>query len=65
MRKLTLEEVADMENEIQRLHAQVAELLPFAHWAAIILTFANENCSPARADELRNRIASGEFERAV
>jgi hypothetical protein len=30
MRKITLEEVADMESEIQRLRVQVAELLPFA-----------------------------------
>jgi hypothetical protein len=56
---------AECEKEIESLRAQVAELLPFAHWAALNLTFANENCLPTRADALRNRIASGAFGRAV
>jgi N-acyl-L-homoserine lactone synthetase len=60
MRKITLEEIADMENEIQRLRGQIAELLPWAVKALDAWEIDNRRYD-SEESELLSRISAGEF----
>lgn len=59
MRKISLEEIADLENELQRLRAQVTALLPWAFSYLGYRSFAN--ALGDEGEDLLDRIRAGEF----
>lgn len=55
----TANEISELRYEIRRLRDQVAELLPYAAWAATNLSMSRVRCTPERASEMSLRIADG------
>ncbi len=55
----TANEISELRYEIRRLRDQVAELLPYAAWAATNLSMSRVRCTPERASDMSLRIADG------